>query len=479
VRCAGQAPINAYNIFAQRIGASHCRAMSKLDEPYAALGTTDKCWQQIRMYDYVDGKLLVERESKIQGRPHKRFISVYTWGPLGLIARRGVSVRNGYWNPAGTYVPSEERPGECWYGDPPPAWMGPCEPGNPNSPQPGGFVSDNPDVMQDYTYMADHMGNIMGLVDSATGTAKRQVFDAFGVNIGGFITFQCVSDHDYAEMPWHQHCGEWGCWPWVNDEKGRTQCAPPVVYWEEAGPPECPLPEAPEPEPRPWAWQAQPIERMQTGSFNWRGGEGSITDRVTQDMQDTETWGLRWSAYTRPSTGLIYMQNRYYEPETGRFTQPDPVPYGMEVSWGQNNRWVYSANDPVNLTDPTGEIIPLLVVIGVILIVAAIVFAVLSASMFSCYIAARDAGDTTLANDISDFMTLMGIFGTVSGLLGGLLTGFGTAGILTAAASLWGGGLEGGMAMFFPAVTVGTEGAIIGIAGGLIVDLIWGSILGF
>ncbi|HVP13393.1 MAG TPA: hypothetical protein VMV94_19630, partial [Phycisphaerae bacterium] len=102
-----------------------------------------------------------------------------------------------------------------------------------------------------------------------------------------------------------------------------------------------------------------------------------------------------------------------------------------------------------------------------------------SASMFSCYIAARDAGDTTLANDISDFMTLMGIFGTVSGLLGGLLTGFGTAGILTAAASLWGGGLEGGMAMFFPAVTVGTEGAIIGIAGGLIVDLIWGSILGF
>lgn len=64
----------------------------------------------------MDGKVLVERESAIQGRPNKRFISVYTWGPLGLIARRGVSVRNGHWDRDATYAPFEERPADCSYG---------------------------------------------------------------------------------------------------------------------------------------------------------------------------------------------------------------------------------------------------------------------------------------------------------------------------------------------------------------------------
>jgi len=94
---------------------------------------------------------------------------------------------------------------------------------------------------------------------------------------------------------------------------------------------------------------------MQTGNFNWRGSEGSITDRVTEDVQDSEDLDIRWSAYTRPSTGLVYMQNRYYEPETGRFTQADPMPYGLEtILSGQNSRWTYCANDPVNFSDPTG-----------------------------------------------------------------------------------------------------------------------------
>jgi hypothetical protein len=64
------------------------------------------------------------------------------------------------------------------------------------------------------------------------------------------------------------------------------------------------------------AWQAQPIESRRAGTdggskpmtarfagpsrATWRGGEGSITDRVTEDMQDSETHELRWSAYTGP-----------------------------------------------------------------------------------------------------------------------------------------------------------------------------------
>jgi RHS repeat-associated protein len=186
---------------------------------------------------------------------------------------------------------------------------------------------------------------------------RRQIFDAFGVNIDGYITFQCLSGHDYnskirrgGDMPWHQDCSYWACWPWKLDAWGDpypcfTRYGQPLPYTQ----PDCPIP----PER-----QAHPVERMQTGSFNWRGGEGSITDRVTQDMQDSETGEMRWSAYTRPSTGLIYMGARYYEPETGRFTQPDPVPYGVEMAWGQNNRWVYCANDSVNASDPTGMFFP-------------------------------------------------------------------------------------------------------------------------
>jgi len=187
------------------------------------------------------------------------------------------------------------------------------------------------------------------LPDSPTyGEARRQVFDAFGVNVGGYITFRCALDCDYADDPWHLYCGHFSCCPWQG-------CNMPIGFgptgWTE---PPCPN------EP------ARPVERMQTGGFNWRGGEGSVTDRVLEDMQDSSTHELRWSAYTRPSTGLVYMRARYYDPETGRFTQHDPVPYGMEVLWGQNNRWAYCANDPVNGADPTGLFPVVVVLIGVV-----------------------------------------------------------------------------------------------------------------
>lgn len=46
-------------------------------------------------------------------------------------------------------------------------------------------------------------------------------------------------------------------------------------------------------------------------------------------------------------TGLYKMGHRYYDPSTGRFTQPDP-------SGAEENQYLYAANNPTNFVDPTG-----------------------------------------------------------------------------------------------------------------------------
>ena len=48
-------------------------------------------------------------------------------------------------------------------------------------------------------------------------------------------------------------------------------------------------------------------------------------------------------------TGLYYYRLRYYDPDIGRFLQPDPVGYA-----GGMNLYAYCGNNPTNLTDPLG-----------------------------------------------------------------------------------------------------------------------------
>ena len=50
-------------------------------------------------------------------------------------------------------------------------------------------------------------------------------------------------------------------------------------------------------------------------------------------------------------TGLIYYRARYYDPTIGRFTQRDPI--GLQ---GGLNQYAYTNNNPVNLTDPSGNL---------------------------------------------------------------------------------------------------------------------------
>lgn len=54
-----------------------------------------------------------------------------------------------------------------------------------------------------------------------------------------------------------------------------------------------------------------------------------------------------------PSTGLNYMQQRYYDPQSGRFVSTDPV---FPTDDGGNfNRYWYAGNNPYRYTDPDGK----------------------------------------------------------------------------------------------------------------------------
>ena len=51
----------------------------------------------------------------------------------------------------------------------------------------------------------------------------------------------------------------------------------------------------------------------------------------------------------RDASGQMYMRNRYYDPQTGQFTQTDPI--GLA---GGLNAYGFAAGDPVTYSDPYG-----------------------------------------------------------------------------------------------------------------------------
>ena len=86
-------------------------------------------------------------------------------------------------------------------------------------------------------------------------------------------------------------------------------------------------------------------------------GQAQITTPMATIDKPTITTALRLPGQVEDAeTGLHYNYRRYYDPATGRYITVDPV--GLD---GGTNRYRYADADPANLTDPTGEIIPVVV----------------------------------------------------------------------------------------------------------------------
>lgn len=107
-------------------------------------------------------------------------------------------------------------------------------------------------------------------------------------------------------------------------------------------------------------WSPQGYANLGTGrdggQFHCSGG----------DCTFAIAWGMSWSPYNptfgrraawigslledkKDANGLLYRRNRYVDPQTGRFTQQDPI--GIA---GGLNLYGYANGDPVNSSDPFG-----------------------------------------------------------------------------------------------------------------------------
>ena len=71
---------------------------------------------------------------------------------------------------------------------------------------------------------------------------------------------------------------------------------------------------------------------------------------------------LRYRGYYYDSeTGFYYLQSRYYDPAIGRFINADSYASTDATGLLSTNMFAYCENDPVNKSDPTGEVAPILI----------------------------------------------------------------------------------------------------------------------
>jgi RHS repeat-associated protein len=115
------------------------------------------------------------------------------------------------------------------------------------------------------------------------------------------------------------------------------------------------------------AWPSNAVLATKYQHTDALGSPVAVTNAAGQVIErvDYEPWGAVIGNPTRSgmgytghvmdgSTGLTYMQQRYYDPSLGRFLSTDPVqPDPMDG--GNFNRYWYAANNPYFYRDPDGR----------------------------------------------------------------------------------------------------------------------------
>jgi RHS repeat-associated protein len=118
------------------------------------------------------------------------------------------------------------------------------------------------------------------------------------------------------------------------------------------------------------AWLAQPPSLRSTSSEPAAAREslsaiaaapGSVAETLlevrdlylvaSEESRTRLFFGFGALPFVEPATGLIYARARWYDPSTGTFLTPDPSGYA-----DSSNLYAYGGGDPINNSDPTGEL---------------------------------------------------------------------------------------------------------------------------
>lgn len=96
------------------------------------------------------------------------------------------------------------------------------------------------------------------------------------------------------------------------------------------------------------------IQSYQYDSF---GKIGMIQDGIGNDISLSPILNTSFTFTGREwdkESGLYFYRARFYDPNTGRFLQKDPHPGAIGNPISHFNKFSYVANNPINLTDPSG-----------------------------------------------------------------------------------------------------------------------------
>jgi RHS repeat-associated protein len=83
-------------------------------------------------------------------------------------------------------------------------------------------------------------------------------------------------------------------------------------------------------------------------SIPWPG-EATTVRHQLETAPNIQNWFGGLVDNMRDASGQLYMRNRYYDPQSGQFTQPDPI--GLA---GGLNAYGFAEGDPVTYSDPYG-----------------------------------------------------------------------------------------------------------------------------